>query len=598
MVEEIEGFEDLAPDVRRKQLEEDTSRFRHNRHSLLFEIAEEYQKNGDEEEAKGVRAEAAALMLCERGDSFPGYYQPMMTFTNGATSPPLSFFSSEVLEYLGDRGRTIHNPILASRFTDVVWDLSQTKDPQMARIAIDNYFKCISIYKSNSWGVELSIAIKRAVQLASMINDVGRLSHAKENIFRLMRELDDQKDYRFCIDLASSIAMSNKIKLSEMEAQEVKNVLSRATAYYQGEHPVDESRLGPVEGPNEHFVRSFHEAIINLASTGHLVDIDKNLHRIEIARSHEREGDKAAANKDNLVAIVCYRSADKCFSDLGLTKERDRLRVKLTEAGLKAEEELMPIQAEVKIEVAKIEEYIKPLIADNIAETLQIIASAPHFIPSIKETSRLADEMKQKYPIQYLVSHTVLHEGHIVSSPSTEDEVLSQSIIRHLVMDIHTGGIFLTHLFNKLIKEQGLDAEILTKHFEKWGICEQRNLLLLKKGFGEYFDSDYIAALHILIPQFEDILRNLLRKAHQPISRPGYGVLTLGSLLSNETFINTAGEDLIRYYEVALKETTGLNLRDDLTHGLMNTDLMTQNITSVVIHLLLTLTRFSIKPKD
>jgi len=598
--------EEFDPEVLRQELEEDTSRFRHDRSSLLVKIVDEYERQGNKAEVEKVRAEAAAFSLCEHGDSFPDYYQPMMTFTNGATIPPLEFFSGEVLSHLENRARTTQNPILASRFADVVWDLSPDKNPEMARIAIDNYLKCVSIYRTNSWGVDLSTAIKRAVQLTNMINDPQRLTRAKEVILQQMRELDADNDRRFCMDLASAIALSGKIKLSGAEAGEVKGVLSRAATYYQEEHAVDESKLGPVEGPNEHFVRSFHESIIELASTKNLVGVDKTFHRIEIARSHEREGDRALACKNYLASVVFYRSAEKRFSDLGLKDEKDRIRVKLAEAGLKTEENLKSIQTEAKIEFAKIEEYIKPLIANNIDETLQRIASAPHFIPSLKEASRLAKEMKREHPILYLVSHTILHEGLVVGSPSTEDEILHQSIIRQLVMNIHFAGIFLTYLFDKLGKEQGLNAEVLAKHFENWGLCEQRNLVLIKKGFEEYFGNDYIASLHILIPQFEDILRNLLRKAQQPIlrkapqpiSRPGFVALTLGSLLSNEMFKNKAGDDLIRYYEVALKETTGLNLRDDLAHGLMDTELMTQDITSVVIHLLLTLTRFGIKTQE
>lgn len=586
---------EFDPEVLRQELEDDTSRFRYDRSSLLIKIVDEYDRQGNKAEAENVRAEASAFTLCEHGDSFPGYYQPMATFTNGTTIPPLNFFSSEVLSYLENRARTTRNPILASRFADVVWDLSPTKNPEMARIGIDNYFECINIYRTNSWGIELSTAIKRAVQLANMINDAQRLTRAKELILQQMRQLDADNDYRFCIDLASAIALSSKIKLSETEAKEIKGVLSRAATYYQEEHAVDESKLGPVEGPNEHFVRSFNESIINLASTKHLVNVDRKFHRIEIAKSHEREGDRASANKNYLVAISFYRSTEKCFADLGLTSERDRIRVKLADSGLKGEEQLKPIETKIKLEHAKIEEYIKLLIADNIEETLQKIAAAPHFIPSLKETARLAEELKKKHPIQYLIPHVILHEGHVVGSSSQEDAILRQSIIRQLVMDIHIGGIFLTYLFDKLTNEYGLNAEILTKHFENWGLCKQRNLLLIKKGLEEYFNGDCIAALHILIPQFEDTLRGLLYKAHRPISRPGYGALLLRSLLLDQTFRNVAGDDLIRYYEVALIETTGLNLRNDLTHGLMGPEIMTQDIVSIVIHLLLTLTRFRIE---
>ena len=458
--------EEVNPDELRKESEEDTSCLCPGRSSLLLKIVDEYERRGNKTEAEDIRAEAAALMLCDRGDSFPGYYQPMATFTNGATVPSLTFFLTEVLSKLENRAKTSRNPILASRFADVVWDLSAVKNPEMARIAVDKYLECVDIYKDNSWGLELATCIKRSVQIANMINDAQRLTRVKEIILKQMRELDADKDYRFCIDLASAITLFKKTEISESEGKEVKSILNQAAKYYQAEHDEDDSKLGPVGGPNEHFVRAFHESIIQLGSKKHLPNVDSTFHRVEIARSHEREGDNAFSNRNYLAAVSFYRSAERCFRDLGLAGERDRIRVKLANAGIKTEENLKPIETETEIETIRIEEYIKPLIADSIEETLQRIASAPQFIPSVKGASRLAKELKAKHPIRYLISHTVLHEGHVINSPSTEDEILHQSITTQLVMDIHIGNIFLTHLFNKLISEYGVNAEIFTKHFE------------------------------------------------------------------------------------------------------------------------------------
>lgn len=54
----------------------------------------------------------------------------------------------------------------------------------------------------------------------------------------------------------------------------------------------------------------------------------------------------------------------------------------------------------------------------------------------------------------------------------------------------------------------------------------------------------------------------------------------------------TAGADLKRYYELVL--TDGLNLRHDIVHGLLDPKLMTKSTVELIIHLLLTLTRFKV----
>lgn len=576
------------------ELEEETSRFRYDRSTLLNNIADEYKKHGNDLEAQNIRYEAAAFMLCERGDSFPCYFQPMAVFTNGKTSPPLEFFTREALKYLEKRATNTQNPIIASRFADVVWDLSTPKGPDTARLAVDKYLECATIYKKNIWGLELSTSIKRATQLATMLNDLSRLTRVKEAIMKQLVEFDEKKDYRFCIDLGEAICASTKLKLSKDEAKKVEEVLNSGAKYYQEDHDDGELCLGPTGAPNEHLVRSLLESILNLSSEGHLVEINRNLYRVEIARSHEREGDRALKDTNYLAAVFFLHEAEKHFMNLGMSTDRDRVRVKLARAGLKSEEDFKVISVSTEIDKAKIEEYIRPLIAGTIEESIKIIVSAPHFIPSIGKVQKFTEKLQQEYPLSSLGHQISLQEGHIIGSFAKDSEKRKQAIVGQLVLEIQISNIFLRNLFDKLIKELGLNAEILAKHFEEWGHCEQRNILLLKKGFKHYFQGDYIAALHILIPQFEDTLRSLLQKAHRPISRPGHGVACLGSLLAEEGFVAAAGVDLMHYYKVVLDEPAGINLRNNLSHGLLDPESMTRERVETIIHLLLTLTRFAV----
>lgn len=162
-------------------------------------------------------------------------------------------------------------------------------------------------------------------------------------------------------------------------------------------------------------------------------------------------------------------------------------------------------------------------------------------------------------------------------------------------MEIKVGSVFRGYLFNKLKKDYGLNKDSLTAHFRRWGLCKPRNLTLLEKGFEHYFQGDYVSSLHILVPQFEDILRNILDAAGRSISIPEHGVATLRSLLSDAGFITVAGMNLKRYYELVLSDPPGLNLRNDIAHGLLEPNVMDKSTVELILHLLLTLTRFRIE---
>jgi hypothetical protein len=575
------------------EIENDTTGYRHDRGDSLHKVTERFEKKGDNDTADKIKTEAAALMLCDRGDSYPGFFQPFFMSTNGVTIPPRDFFT--VLTYLAERAKSSKNPIHSSKYADVVWDLSKEKDAEIARIAIARYLELSEIYKRNKWGVEFGDVLKRAAELCSMINDKGWIEKTKDLILKNLNELDKDKDYRFCLDLAEAITRSKKMELKEEEWETFINVLDNGINYYQGDHKKREEALGPTEGPNEHLVRSFHEVKLNLKPRTPLIDADSD--KLAMAKSYEREGDRAVSVGNQLRAVSFYLYAERSFRDLGKSSDRDRVRVKLSTAGVKAEEEMTPISTELKIEKSKIEEDIKPLLKETLEDTLKHIAATPHFIPNVGRAEERVEKQKSDFPLQFLFPSIHFQDGHVVGTSTGEEELATTALTRDLVMEIKIGNIFRGYLFDMLRREYKLNKDSLLKHFEKWGYCKPRNLKILEKGFEHYFQGDYVSAVHMLIPQFEDILRNFLLKAGRPISIPGWGVAMLNHLLSDAVFKQVAGINLICYYELTLCDPDGINLRNDLAHGLMDPEAMNKSTTELILHLLLTLTRFHIGEK-
>lgn len=150
------------------------------------------------------------------------------------------------------------------------------------------------------------------------------------------------------------------------------------------------------------------------------------------------------------------------------------------------------------------------------------------------------------------------------------------------------------YVFEKLQSDYDLDAAALATHFRQRGGFSEDNVALLQRGFASYFSGDYMSALHVLIPRVESMVRDILEHANLPVADPASGgAFTLGTLFSNEGFRGAAGTNLIAYYEyVLLKPGTGLNLRNSVSHGTLEMDRMDRGNTELILHLLLTLTRF------
>jgi len=576
-----------------KELDQDISHLGLSRCRFFEQVIQKHEKLLDEGAIEKAKAEVAAFALITRGDSFPGYYQPLAVFTDGTTFPSRQYFDWGRLEYLAERARCSSNPINAARYADVVWDLSEKKDVEMARFAIDEHLKCAEIYKKAKLGTEFENSLKRAASLSSMINDKSRLAETKNAILRYFGELDAKQEYRYCLSLSDSIAVSRLMALTDEEWKKVLVILDNAATYYGRKHAGRADAFGPVEGPSEHFIRSFHEAKLNLSDRTSLINADSE--RLAIARSYEREGDSQAAVNNYLAAEVSYIKAEEGYRNIGSRDDTSRVRIKLAKVGIRTEAQMRPISATITITDTEMDDFIRPLLGTTLEDTLMRVASARRFIPNVSVTQKHIEELKQEFPISFLIPRIESKNGYIVGVHAEGDEIENAALTSELVMHIQLGQIFLGYLFDKLRSNYHLDPSSLVKHFEDWQLCRAQNLALLKAGFDRYFSNDHVSAIHILVFQFESVLRNLLQIAERPIAIPGQRLATLGSLLDDEVFANVAGIDLKRYYELVLSDSQGLNLRNDVAHGLMKPESMNKSVVELVIYLLLTLTRFRVE---
>jgi hypothetical protein len=101
---------------------------------------------------------------------------------------------------------------------------------------------------------------------------------------------------------------------------------------------------------------------------------------------------------------------------------------------------------------------------------------------------------------------------------------------------------------------------------------------LISRGITQHFQQDYISSIHILIPQIEVVLRSLLiakgiiplkldKKKDKPVL---INENELGGLLETEHVKCFLGENDTKYMKVKFIDQNGINLRNKVSHGLVN----------------------------
>jgi hypothetical protein len=102
--------------------------------------------------------------------------------------------------------------------------------------------------------------------------------------------------------------------------------------------------------------------------------------------------------------------------------------------------------------------------------------------------------------------------------------------------------------------------------------------------------------IHVLVPQVEQSLRNLLSLLRIPTTKtvprhPGIeDVKSMNDVLNDERARSALTENLWRYLSVVyIERKGGLNLRNDLAHGLVDPKSFNRGIADRVFHTLLAL---------
>ena len=584
-----------------EEIENDVSQTR-DRAEALRRVAEAFKEGGDTSRADEALTEACAFELYgdDKGEAFQGYFQPHAAIAGGATDPPREFFSSRRLEHLSDRARNTTNPIHAARFADVAWDLG-VRDFGLAKLAAEKYLECLELYKANLWDREFEEAAKRAARLAHMLRNEELSLKVGERLLQHTREFDASREYEPCLDIGKAFAAAPRLNVSDDKREEVLDILARASAYYREERPPWEGAFGVVEGPQEFLVRLVHETRIEVGRRGGMVDTRDE--RLEIGRSYERQGN-LRRSASPLAAVSLYEKAYSMFRDLHSPSDLERVRVELRKAGVEAIAgmQAQAVEFEFSVPHSTIEEGTEHLFRENFKETARQIADAQSLVPSTEQARVQAEERRSGSIAQVLLG-TRLHLscGYLARRSAGPDELANALLADELTLRISTVyAAARQHIFARLASDYGMDASALADYFRSREVFTEDNVGLLEHGFGLYFAGDHVSALHVLVPRFEAMVRDILNAVGRPTADPASGgSFTLGTLLGDPVFRDAAGEDLARYYEVTLlMPGLGMNLRNGLAHGTMSSEGMHASNTELVLHLLLTLTRFEPYPLE
>lgn len=313
------------------------------------------------------------------------------------------------------------------------------------------------------------------------------------------------------------------------------------------------------------------------------------------------EAEKAEEQGDNLRASFSYKNALKKAK-----RKNDKEGIKITKKKLietSAKTELNLLEVKIPIKSDKIKEMLKRNIKGSLEETLINIGIGLDFFPNYKV---ILDQSTETIPItyQFVSMHTFDAKGYPTKGGSDSSKVWFSNLYQLNLGCI--SQLALKPIFNELINKKWLDKTSLMNFLTKKNLFDKNSVGIIETGIERYFNSDYISALHILVPQLERFFMHLSQLLGLDITSLMEDddiaiqnkILSIWHLDSDE-FINVWGIDLCQHLKYVFYDQLGYKLRHKIAHGEIDyAECNFDNATLVVYFFIALVSRIKIVPVE
>lgn len=493
------------------------------------------------------------------------------------TKEHLNFFDEVLID--------INNKFLLARLADLLWLLKSPRNPNHATMAIDAYNSRKIDHKT--WNKGLSNDLKRAVNLCIQINDFERLKLIKNKLFEA--QLADYPESKFLnywiadfmdklrIDSEFRESIANKL-FTIAEASELENDLIAAETYYK----------------------------LSAKKYKQSSNIDKHIKcLIGIARSLENEADRRSLNS-NLTANAFYDDALRAYrnipnkyrSNYNVNSKIDDLHKKIISSGKEALDEMSTLKTDsvdiselIKLSMAHVQNKPDPYTTLLFFAGLSAEPDFNKMLQTVKAT--LGDSVLSNiFGGRYFSD-----DGRVIAKtqPLKIEKIINKDVvfedIEHQFYDHYKVHLHLTVVgmilpaLNQINLEHRFTKELLIKLCQLSPLVPDDRIYLTGSALWYGFEQQFGIAIHLLCPQFENIVRCKLQEAGAITTNVDNLILptenSLKTLLKEPKAEKIFGKDLLFEMKALFVEPLGFNCRNNTAHGLLSDENASYSVGSI-----------------
>lgn len=561
---------------------------------VFREVQQIANESGDNETVRFMEFEIEAAYLYTR--------VPFSDEYSRRFDKKIDLISDEQIHYYLRRFTESCNIYLRFRYGDILLDYKGKEQKSIVRYRIFKEFIPILIeiagvcLKQNEERNFIN-HIARGVELALAFNNDEYISKLASSIY-LYLEVVKERDFNFRWVLDSSF-----ITKSIYESKLNKNIEPNISCILIDLLDNGAKLLGKED--NHLLQRAFYKEIILWMKLLKYPDKDIREYEMKIGESFEDESESQQGRqfKSESVKARYLEMAMKYYSDIGEKEKVDQMKVAIRHSYIAAASEFKEIKAEMELPehaVKIINSVWDGYRKMSLNEVLVNLSIDTTFIPNVDRLELLTREQQEIFPLQSLFPKGLISNGKKIFEANTIDEKLEMRLNENYMIELEfIIKYLLLPVFSMAIDEKFLSSDLLMDKLRACNHFMENNLKIIDAGVKCYFNADYISSLHVLVPQLEACIRNIFSQANYSTTSIKKNQTqheeTFNEFLKREEVIQILGKRLHKYLQIITVEQTGLNLRNEIAHGLIIEEACNEAMCTLILHLLLILTNLEIK---
>jgi len=264
----------------------------------------------------------------------------------------------------------------------------------------------------------------------------------------------------------------------------------------------------------------------------------------------------------------------KLFDKYGFRAKAVSILIQVRELSRSADNEMKGISSSQTISQSDIDQVVNRILefqGDQLFVTLATCFSL--------DEAAIAAEVEQsakENAAYYLFAKELLDaKGRKIGAMPPYNEKPELYRTRQAEFQIKYNALLFRPIVDEGIKRGIITSSEIMKFVSLSTIFEKANIVVVERAVCYYISGDYLAFIHVIIPRLEEAARNLVEKAGGNVLVPKDNIhmlKTFDHLLNDTTTISRLGTSTCFHLRSLLTDRVGMNLRNDVAHGMIDPD--------------------------